>query len=725
MTLNRREFSTAAGATAIMLAAGAPDRAAAVGGATQPWHQRVKRVAQVNLSERDLVDMNAEAWADLLAEAQIQAVFVNVAGSLSFYPSRVPYYYPSQFLHGRDLTGECYAAAKRRGIRFILRFSPDIIQTRAAADHPEWFRRKSDGSMFTDGLPPSYAQTCQFTSYYDTQMPAIMAELMQRLPDVDGLYTNGWPNDDVRKCWCQTCRKIGDPDSSAYLEAYQKRGVEVWNLYTGIAKKGRSDRIFTGNLGGGLRGSEIDQLALTRNADWYLADHQGRPAGSPVWDAAQQVRVANAVMDGRLVQLCTATYQRSGNEVWRDGAGNPAEVNSRLAQCFAAGGTFYWHWLSWHDSFVEDRRLKEIGKAMLQWQAKHDAHFHNTASLAQVAIVAATHSNFIYRPPEKTDVLDPVQGLYAALLEARIPFDVVLEHDLTPERLRRYKAVLLPNVALLSDRQAAALTAYVKAGGSLLTSFETGLYDETGKPRADFALASLFAMHKAGGRDDSHRSLPGMTSPYPPDATHLQYLERPHPITAGFRDTTRILGPNWTIPIEAEGQPIMTLIDPYPTYPTEQAYSRTPHTDKPAIVLREIGAARLAHFAGDVEGTFWRSDASDLGDLVANTVKWLVRDDPGLTVDGDGLVEIFGWQTEPGYALHLVNYTNPSAKHGLFRRTYPVGAQRVRLTLPSAAPIRRATLLRAGTPLDVRQDGRRVEFVVPSVADYEVAALEV
>jgi hypothetical protein len=726
MPLNRREFSAAAGATAVLLSAGSGFAKAAPGGAAgKPWHQRVKRVAQVNLSERDLIDMDVEAWAEMLDEARIQAVLVNVAGSLSFYPSKIPYFYPSQYLNGRDLPAECFAAARKRGIRFILRFSPDIAQTRAATDHPEWFRRKADGSIFQDNMPPGYGQTCQFSPYYDTQIPLIMAELVGRLPDVDGLYTNGWPDDRVRKCWCPACRKIGDPDSQAYLQAYQKRSVELWNLFAAIAKKGRKDRIFTGNLGGGLRGSEIDQLELTRHAEWYLADYQGRPAGAPVWDAAQQVRVANAVMDGRLVQLCTATYLRSGGEVWRNGAGNPAEIDSRIAQCFAAGGTFYWHWLSWHDSFVEDRRLKENGKALLQWQAKHDAHFHNTASLSQVAVVAATHSNLLYKAPAATDVLDPVQGLYEALLEARIPFDVVLEHDLTAARLKRYKAVLLPNVALLGDRQAGELTAYVKAGGSLLTSFETGLYDETGKPRGDFALAPLFQMHKAGAREDSHQPLPGMIAPFPATATHLQYLERPHPVTASFKDTTRILGPNWSIPVTAEGQPVMTLIDPYPPYPTEQAYSRKPRTDKPAIVLREIGQARLAHFTGDVEGTFWRSDAADLGDLVVNTVKWLLHDDPGLTVDGNGLVEVFGWQTEPGYAVHFVNYTNPGAKHGLFRRTYAVGEQRVRLTLPSAKPVVRASLLRAETPLGFTQNGRIVEFTVPGIADYEVAALEV
>jgi hypothetical protein len=45
--------------------------------------------------------------------------------------------------------------------------------------------------------------------------------------------------------------------------------------------------------------------------------------------------------------------------------------------------------------------------------------------------------------------------------------------------------------------------------------------------------------------------------------------------------------------------------------------------------------------------------------------------------------------------------------------------------LPDAKPVRVASLLKAGTPLAFRQAGRTIDFVVPSLADYEVVALEV
>ena len=70
--------------------------------------------------------------------------------------------------------------------------------------------------------------------------------------------------------------------------------------------------------------------------------------------------------------------------------------------------------------------------------------------------------------------------------------------DLEPERLSKYRALLLPNVAMLGDRQCNQIREYVRRGGSIMASFETGLYDEDLKPRADFGLADLLGIAKAG-----------------------------------------------------------------------------------------------------------------------------------------------------------------------------------------------------------------------------------
>ncbi len=51
---------------------------------------------------------------------------------------------------------------------------------------------------------------------------------------------------------------------------------------------------------------------------------------------------------------------------------------------------------------------------------------------------------------------------------------------------------------MLSDHQCNQIRDYVRSGGSLMASFETGLYDENLIPRTDFALADVFGIHQAG-----------------------------------------------------------------------------------------------------------------------------------------------------------------------------------------------------------------------------------
>src|SRR5207248_74348 len=93
-----------------------------------------------------------------------------------------------------------------------------------------------------------------------------------------------------------------------------------------------------------------------------------------------------------------------------------------------------------------------------------------------------------------------LQGLYYSLLDGRFAFDFVHEDRLGRDLVDRYAVLLLPNIALLSDAQCRDLRDYVDRGGSLLATFETGLYDEKGTPRPQSGLADLFGFRGAGKR---------------------------------------------------------------------------------------------------------------------------------------------------------------------------------------------------------------------------------
>jgi len=171
-------------------------------------------------------------------------------------------------------------------------------------------------------------------------------------------------------------------------------------------------------------------------------------------------------------------------------------------------------------------------------------------------------------------------------------------------------------------------------------------------------------------------------------------------------------------------RPPVTVVPYYPAFPPEMVFPRTPHTDSPAAVFREAGRSRIAYFAGDIDRTLWRSGSVDLSHVVQNTIRWLTGETPApVRSEGPGILETFAWQTEPGYALHLLNYTNPNMTRGFMRDIYPIGAQTIAFDVASGRQIKTVRALRSGTTLGFQQEGASVRFTVPSIGDYEVVAL--
>jgi hypothetical protein len=405
--------------------------------------------------------------------------------------------------------------------------------------------------------------------------------------------------------------------------------------------------------------------------------------------------------------------------MWRQVANTTFEPTCRMAQTTAAGGIVWYHHLGMSQGLKDDRRWQAPGREFLSWNAANEAHFQNVRSLANVAIVLPTNT-MSHRHEEKGKTTDYLQGFYAALIDARIPVNFVHENDLTPERLAPYDLLILPNFAMMSDAQASALEAYAARGGSLLASYQTGLYDENGKARADFALGRLFGISKAGEPKGSGGTVLGAFGPI-----HLQSVRQRNAITEGFDDTDWIAGPTWTQPIKPIADAPLTFIDPYPVYPPESVYPRSPPTNSPAVATKQSGASRTAYLAGDMDATYWRLDNPDIGRQIVNTVRWLLDGKMPVSVAGDGLMEVIAWKTQPGYALHMLNYNGPNAFRGHMRKPVDLGAQTVRMVLPDNATIRSAKLLWAGEPVAFKQDGRVIDLSVPKVGLYEVVALEV
>src|SRR5581483_2377751 len=104
------------------------------------------------------------------------------------------------------------------------------------------------------------------------------------------------------------------------------------------------------------------------------------------------------------------------------------------------------------------------------------------------------------------------------------------------------------------------------------------------------------------------------------------------------------------------------------------------------------------------------------------SIRWILRGKQPVTVTGEGAIESFAWETEAGFAVHILNYTNPAMHRGWIRDFYAIGPQKVRMKLPPRRRVTRVELLRAEVNVPFHVSAGTIEFTVPKVVDYEVAA---
>ena len=347
-----------------------------------------------------------------------------------------------------------------------------------------------------------------FTTYMTDYMPAIMREI-NSLYDVDGLFTNAWPPlGSLPVCHCEQCKNLPPAGSIAYWDKFNERTIYLWKLYDSIAKEKKPANFYFANLGGGIR-STADLVKLGEICEWFQCDNQGRGGDdTPIWGCALQGPRMQRRAEGQ------DGHQRHRGLVHRHAA-----LAQRLQ--IAAGrtdvvqrdaGLRHGPVPPHHRRRERDGRRSPLAGAGAQILRLDGASTTPTSSTSGRSPTSAwswasARTCSTGRRAERT-MREYMDGMYYALLEGRFLFDFVHEDKLAPEDLAKYSALLLPNTALLSDEQCRQLRAYVDAGGSLLATFETSLYNERNERRPDFGLADVFGIRKAGDDRRHDRATP-------------------------------------------------------------------------------------------------------------------------------------------------------------------------------------------------------------------------
>jgi hypothetical protein len=562
--------------------------------------------------------------------------------------------------------------------------------------------------------------TCELGPYNFEFMTAVHKEIMARYRP-DGIFMNRWEGSG--DCYCQHCRenfksatgfdlpRTADAHDSvrrAFLQWRRQRLVDAIDVWNEAIRAINPEASVIPNNGSGAS-SPLNSIEISRRAPMLAADRQARHGLAAPWLVGKSAKEYRATMGSKpVIGLFGIGLEEQYR--WKDSVTSNAEIRIWALDAIANGMR---PWFTKFSATLHDERwLKAIDDIYL-WTEANQSYLSDRRPLARVALVYSQQSAWYYG----AKVEDYALGWYQAMVESRIPFEMVHDHLLDAEHLAPYKTLILPNLACLSDAQCDQLRAFVSRGGSIVATHETSLYDEMGTRRKNFALADLFGVDWTGKVDGpmlnsyirlEHEALPG------------------NALFAGIEDAPRIINGVSRLevaPRAAFAETPFTLIPSYPDLPMEKVYPRTPRTDISCLYLRQA-AGRVAYFPFDIDRTFWEVLCADHLKVLRNTLLWANDEEPVVDVDGPGLLDVTAWRNSSAVTIHLVNLTNPMAMKGPYRDFFPVGPHTVRLRLPAGVEAKSARLLAADKTIAVERSRATVSVVIPSIFDHEVVAIE-
>lgn len=721
----RREFLQQS--AALLAASALPQVARGADSTSTGWYDRPMRWAQLTLVEDDPGNYDPQFWLDYFKRTHSDAACLSAGGCVAYYPTKIPLHYRSKYLGDRDSFGDLVKGCRQLGMNVVARTDPHAVHQDVYDAHPDWIAVDAQGKKRKHWADPTLWVTCALGPYNFEFMTAVTREIVQ-MYQVDGIFSNRWEGSGM--CYCEHCQqnfkdfsglalpRTTNPHDAAqrqYIVWKEARLFELWRLWNGEIKKINANASYIPNAGGGAL-SNLDMKTVGELAPTLFADRQARRGLMPPWSNGKNGKEYSATLGRKAI---AGIFSMGVEEPyrWKDSVQSPDEI-----RLWAVDGMAHnlRPWFTKFNGKVIDHRWMKPVEDLYGWHYRNEKYLRNERSLARVGLVYSQQTATFYGGDRaRARVEDHALGFYQALVEARVPFDMVHDRLLDADHVRQYRTLILPNIAALSDQQCRQLTDFVRGGGGLVATHETSLYDEWGARRKDFGLGPLFGASFAGAVDtDVHNSYLNVDK----DPATGRF----HPVVKGLEDATRVInGVNW-VQTKAVGtyHAPLTLVPSYPDLPMEQVFARVPRTDIPGVYARQEGKGRVVYFPFDLDRTFWEVLSNDHLLLLKNSVAWVHNEEQPLSVSGKGVLDVSLWMQKDSVAAHLVNLTNPMMMKGPVREIIPSPPQQVRITLPPGRRARKVTLLVSGKTPAHRESNGVLSLELPSIDLHEVIGID-
>ena len=676
-----------------------------------------------------LDEFDADRLVKLVQDLGCDTLRFQPVGKWAYYPTQSKYPTHPE-LGNRDLIAETARACRRAGLHLYCytTYGSSNVTLDYLDRHPEyadWVAHGPDGKPFGAPGDSGGSMTPKADATGDALRGAIHQVVREYCTyDIDGAYFDAPSCQPYTGfCYCATCRRKFKAYCGMDLNRVQNpadmEAVIMW--YQWFGEMERADLLeFRKTIHGSGKfmlchnGATWRPQALReqyRIPDGFMVENQvqvyrrlmaglmGAAMARPTKKLSQMYMGGFALSDpGQPLHSpefeVEDTSEEDGEEILMDGFANLASGGVPI---YATLNRLYYGLGS---------GSAEPAKEIYRFMREAEPLLQDSVPVPYVTVVPSWEALQLWRTGRTGWNVQMSEGFTLAMLDERLNLDVCPSTEVTANWLRTQRVIALCGASGLTDDLAKLLTEWVQAGGGLLATYDTGLYDENGKLRPGGALRDVLGVEIKGE--------PLATQP---DCYYR--IQANHPALGKYRSGSVVKGDGRVVPVEAVGNG-QVLADGWNL--------GTRQTRGPSIVTQTYGRGRTVYLAGSLEAHYAASRIPAHRRLLASAVRFLAGEaPPPFTIDAPrGVYGVLRRAPDGDLILFLLaNVGFKDADLGRMRQEFtPVANVAVGLLVPAGRTVKSVRWARAGRSAPFTVEAGYAKVTLPTLHIAEMVHLE-